>query len=127
MKTNKKNVGPDEAFAEAMQSNPNDYTAKLVYAEWLDDKGEHVRAEYIRADVDVAINGPDDGREERRAAAGRALDALLAERLHGDEAEQENREKVLRSIDVWRGEMISGTEAAVAAALETIEEAVSDE
>jgi uncharacterized protein (TIGR02996 family) len=38
----------EAAFLQAIQANPADATAKLVYADWLDEHGEHERAEYVR-------------------------------------------------------------------------------
>jgi uncharacterized protein (TIGR02996 family) len=37
----------EEAFLEAIRANPRDKTARLVYADWLEERGDP-RAEYLR-------------------------------------------------------------------------------
>jgi uncharacterized protein (TIGR02996 family) len=41
----------EAAFLRAIQANPADATAKLVYADWLDERGEAEKAEYLRLSV----------------------------------------------------------------------------
>jgi uncharacterized protein (TIGR02996 family) len=41
-------VTDEAAFLRAIQADPTDATAKLVYADWLDEHGEPERAEYLR-------------------------------------------------------------------------------
>lgn len=42
----------DEAeFLRAIQANPADNTAKLVYADWLEERGESEKSEYLRLHV----------------------------------------------------------------------------
>jgi uncharacterized protein (TIGR02996 family) len=41
-------MSDETAFLRAIQANPTDATAKLVYADWLDERGEHEKAEYLR-------------------------------------------------------------------------------
>ena len=38
----------EAAFLRAIQANQSDATAKLVYADWLDERGHHDKAEYLR-------------------------------------------------------------------------------
>lgn len=38
----------EAAFLEALRANPADDTARLVYADWLDDRDQHEKAEYLR-------------------------------------------------------------------------------
>jgi uncharacterized protein (TIGR02996 family) len=38
----------EAAFLRAIQANPSDTTAKLAYADWLDERGEQEKAEYLR-------------------------------------------------------------------------------
>jgi uncharacterized protein (TIGR02996 family) len=40
----------DEAFLRDILANPGDDTPRLVYADWLEDHGEHDRAELIRVE-----------------------------------------------------------------------------
>lgn len=63
----------DEAtFLRAIQADPTDRTAKLVYADWLDDRGEAAKAGHVRAMV--------DGR-----AAPAAVPAVWHEVFHGSQ------------------------------------------
>jgi uncharacterized protein (TIGR02996 family) len=41
-------MSDEAAFLRAIQANPADTTAKLVYADWLDEHGEAEKAEYLR-------------------------------------------------------------------------------
>jgi uncharacterized protein (TIGR02996 family) len=49
-------MSEEAAFLRAIQANQADTTAKLVYADWLDEHGEPERAEYLR----VLANGETD-------------------------------------------------------------------
>jgi uncharacterized protein (TIGR02996 family) len=48
-------------FLQAIRTDPDDDTVRLVYADWLDDRGEGDRAEFIRVQVKLAgeCSGPD--------------------------------------------------------------------
>ena len=37
-----------EAFLKALKKNEDDVTTRLVYADWLDDRGEHEEADRMR-------------------------------------------------------------------------------
>jgi uncharacterized protein (TIGR02996 family) len=43
-----------KAFIDAIAENPDDDTARLVYADWLDERGDP-RAEYLRLEVELAV------------------------------------------------------------------------
>lgn len=63
----------DEAsFLRAIQADPTDRTAKLVYADWLDERGEVAKAGHVRAMV--------EGR-----AAPTAVPAVWHEVFHGSQ------------------------------------------
>ncbi|VTR94454.1 unnamed protein product [Gemmata massiliana] len=49
-------MSDEAAFLAALKANPVDDTARLVYADWLDENGEPVRAEYLRFVVTTARN-----------------------------------------------------------------------
>src|SRR5262245_41301692 len=49
-------MSDEAAFLRAIQAAPTDATAKLVYADWLDEHGEPERAEYLR----VLASGEND-------------------------------------------------------------------
>jgi uncharacterized protein (TIGR02996 family) len=59
----------DEAFLRAIAAAPADDAPRLVYADWLDERGD-ARAALVRAEVSFAHNPSDTGRaafRERRA------------------------------------------------------------
>jgi uncharacterized protein (TIGR02996 family) len=43
-----------EAFLEAIFAAPEDDTARLAYADWLDERGQPARAEFIRVQIELA-------------------------------------------------------------------------
>jgi uncharacterized protein (TIGR02996 family) len=43
----------EAAFLEAIRINPGDDVTRLVYADWLSDQGDEVRAEYLRLVVQL--------------------------------------------------------------------------
>jgi uncharacterized protein (TIGR02996 family) len=61
-----------DGFLQAVREAPDDDAPRLIYADWLDDHGEHARAEFIRAQCALARLG--EGDEEYwplRVRAGR--------------------------------------------------------
>jgi uncharacterized protein (TIGR02996 family) len=52
-------VSDDSAFLAALEANPADDTARLVYADWLDDHNEPRKAEYLRLVAALAGAAPD--------------------------------------------------------------------
>jgi uncharacterized protein (TIGR02996 family) len=46
-------VSEENAFLEAIAANPGDDPTRLVYADWLEERGDS-RAEYLRGEVDIA-------------------------------------------------------------------------
>lgn len=47
-------MSDEAAFLEALQANPADDTARLVYADWLDEHDQPQKASYLRLVVDFA-------------------------------------------------------------------------
>jgi uncharacterized protein (TIGR02996 family) len=47
-------VRHEDAFLQAILDVPDDDTPRLVYADWLDEHGEPARAEFIRAQCELA-------------------------------------------------------------------------
>jgi uncharacterized protein (TIGR02996 family) len=80
--------GYPDAFLRAIIEAPVDDTPRLAYADWLDEKGDPERAEFIRAQVELAKLPAD--------APGRAALAAKAEALR--EAHR----------DAWRGSLPAG-------------------
>jgi uncharacterized protein (TIGR02996 family) len=50
----------DRAFIEAIRDDPGDDLHRLAWADWLDDRGDTRRADFIRAQVRLAALDPDD-------------------------------------------------------------------
>jgi uncharacterized protein (TIGR02996 family) len=70
-------MNSDSAFLEHLEANPDDYTTRLVYADWLDERDDP-RGRYLRLELALAGLGPEDPRsapleEELQALCG-ALD-----------------------------------------------------
>ncbi|MDB5311650.1 MAG: hypothetical protein JWO38_5852 [Gemmataceae bacterium] len=58
-----------DSFLRAITADPDDDTARLVFADWLADHGDPDRGEFIRLSVELARRDPDDdAREARRSA-----------------------------------------------------------
>jgi uncharacterized protein (TIGR02996 family) len=49
----------ESAFLDALAADPSDYTTQLVYADWLEERGDP-RAAYVRADAALATIWPED-------------------------------------------------------------------
>ena len=58
------------AFMRAICENPDDDTARLVFADWLTEHGENDRAVFIRLQVELAADTlPEASRAEVQARA----------------------------------------------------------
>jgi uncharacterized protein (TIGR02996 family) len=55
-----------DAFLRAIIDRPEDDTARLVFADWLEEHGEAARGEFIRIEVQLARRDPDDEAAEAR-------------------------------------------------------------
>ena len=78
-----------EHLLSAILAEPDDDLHRLVYADWLDEQGDAARAEFIRANINMARN---PGRDSlaRMQATGEAWRTMLPEGLpavtwHGGE------------------------------------------
>ena len=56
----------EQAFLDAIRAEPDDDTARLVYADWLTENGQSDRAELIRVDIEWARTPPNTESDERR-------------------------------------------------------------
>jgi uncharacterized protein (TIGR02996 family) len=70
-------VSDEAAFLDALAANPADDTARLVYADWLDEHGEPAKAEYLRLVVALARVETDYAREQPDVARTLALAEIL--------------------------------------------------
>jgi uncharacterized protein (TIGR02996 family) len=60
-------MNPDErTFLNAICAQPEDDTARLVFADWLAENGDPDRGEFIRCDVELARTPPGSDNDERR-------------------------------------------------------------
>jgi uncharacterized protein (TIGR02996 family) len=66
----------EEQFLAAIAAAPEDSHLKLVYADWLDEQGEELRAAFLRR---LATASYGDGFDELRARVGRLWLARLTE------------------------------------------------
>jgi uncharacterized protein (TIGR02996 family) len=65
----------ERAFINAIRADPDDQAARLIYADWLEERDDP-RGEYLRLEAALAALGPDDARFS-------ALDARRLQ-LHGE-------------------------------------------
>jgi uncharacterized protein (TIGR02996 family) len=71
----------DSAFLHTIRESPEDDGPRLVYADWLEEQGDGERAEFIRAQVELArrpAGGFADGDPRRHALAEREAELLDA-------------------------------------------------
>lgn len=67
-------LSTEVAFRTAIRERPDDDTPRLIYADWLDDRGDAGRAEFIRAQIEAERHG--DGSPERARLTARAVELL---------------------------------------------------
>jgi uncharacterized protein (TIGR02996 family) len=65
-----------ESLVAAIATRPGDDDSRRVFADWLDDHGEHARADFVRASVEAAHTRP--GTPRRADLLDRAADLLAA-------------------------------------------------
>lgn len=57
-------MNAQKALWQAILDDPDDDTARLVYADWLEENGEAERGQFIRVQVELARNGIGDARRK---------------------------------------------------------------
>src|SRR5262249_54054674 len=76
-----------DALLDAVFAHPDDDTPRLIYADWLDEHGEGVHAEFIRRQIELErFNGRPTARaavKNREVAAWRRYDRWLSGRFPG--------------------------------------------
>jgi uncharacterized protein (TIGR02996 family) len=60
-------MSDEAAFLAALKATPGDDTTRLVYADWLDERSEHAKAQYLRAVADL-VSLPGGSAEYTEAA-----------------------------------------------------------
>jgi uncharacterized protein (TIGR02996 family) len=77
----------DDAFLQAIFEQPDDDTPLLVYADWLDERGDTDRAEFIRVQIELARGAADARTRDRLVKRERQLlvehESRWAAPLHG--------------------------------------------
>src|SRR5262245_50511584 len=76
-------MNTEEAFLADIRANPEDDASRLIYADWLEDHGDPVRAEFIRLQCQLARVSPASRTSSRVAALERREVQLWEE--HRDE------------------------------------------
>src|SRR5579871_6533645 len=56
-------MNDDQDFIQAILADPGNDTLRLVYADWLEERGDK-RAEYIRVEAALAVAGQVDSQRE---------------------------------------------------------------
>jgi uncharacterized protein (TIGR02996 family) len=72
-----KDMMDDRAFMQAILASPEDDAPRLVYADWLEERGESQRGEFLRADVTLAKLSKGDGGYAKVRTRWRALRAQI--------------------------------------------------
>jgi uncharacterized protein (TIGR02996 family) len=62
----------DKIFIRAILTNPAELTAWLVYADWLDEHDDNIRAEFLR--LSVRLNAPETTQTDRFGIIGQLED-----------------------------------------------------
>src|SRR4051812_25441081 len=64
----------EEAFLAEIRASPEDDVPRLVFADWLEDHGDPARAEFIRAQVQMArMNWREPGYSELKERSRKRL------------------------------------------------------
>jgi uncharacterized protein (TIGR02996 family) len=85
-----------EAFMQTIRENPDDNAPRLVYADWLEENGYELYAEFIRVQIELARTGQQDKRYLLRAVTPQdiaARDALEPRVIALMQREQELKKK----------------------------------
>jgi uncharacterized protein (TIGR02996 family) len=92
-------MSEDAGFVKAIQADPEDTALRLVYADWLDERGDDRRGEYLRLGCELARLSA--RREELRRGMDPAwLAAVRERRRRGNELRlRTGRTICLRSLD----------------------------
>src|SRR5438309_3057056 len=73
-----------DGFLAAIRRDPDDDAPRLVYADWLDEHGDPDRAEFIRAEVEMARLPYDHPRRRQLRDQANAIWKCHGERWYGD-------------------------------------------
>jgi uncharacterized protein (TIGR02996 family) len=94
-------VSSAEAFLQAILADPDADGPRLVFADWLDEHGDHSRAEFIRTQIALARMREDDPRRQALAARERELIGALRDRWLREYAQRVGRPPAELRYDVF--------------------------
>src|SRR5947207_10699571 len=110
----------EEAFLVAIRDDPDDDLHRLAWADWLDDRGDTRRADFIRASVRLAALAEDDpARDALEDEADDLLeghDARWAGRVAELALEWSWRRGCVERVTVWADTLLTRGEELFAAA-----------
>lgn len=69
----------DRALLTAVRADPDDDLPRLAYADWLDEQGEHLVAEFLRVQIELARTPTHENRHAQLKARCRELEPLQLE------------------------------------------------
>jgi uncharacterized protein (TIGR02996 family) len=103
-----------DALLRSVLAAPDDDAPRLIYADWLDEHGDPARAEFIRAQVELARPSTDRARREQLVQAERTLlranGAAWTAWLPAWVQEREFRRGFVEGIRCEAGAFISGAD-----------------
>src|SRR5205809_7746330 len=71
-------MSDEDALLSAIAAHPGEDTPRLAYADWLDEHDRHVRAEFIRVQVEIkTLEDLPSAEQQRYVELYRRQDALL--------------------------------------------------
>src|SRR5687767_10837398 len=92
-------MSDEAALLTAIRANPDDDAPRLVYADWLDEQGgtsNEARAEYIRREIQHAIDFPETRWSKEKADAENPARRLFAKYSREWFPELYGRKNILR-------------------------------
>lgn len=90
-----------DALLRAILANPADDTARLVYADWLDEQGQGERAEFIRVQCEIAVIAAEEAALGQKGGRKSLAEYERCDRLAWRRRELESRERAVLSAH-WR-------------------------
>src|SRR5262245_42400445 len=75
-------MSTEAALLKAVCAAPDDDLPRLVYADWCDEQGRHIRADFIRCQVELAKLTKDTQRRRKLAFRCRELIDTAEDQLH---------------------------------------------
>jgi uncharacterized protein (TIGR02996 family) len=77
-------MSDEDALLAAIAEHPAEDTPRLMYADWLEEHGEHIRAEFIRVQIEIARADNLSQSEQSRAAPANVRERVLSAVYRGE-------------------------------------------